>query len=378
MRTFTLLLALWLGSATTVPAQRIVIRAGQLLDPVAGRLIPNQTIVVERGRITAVGTSLPTAPGDSIVDLSAYTVLPGLIDAHVHLGIGGPPRTTAIADLRAGFTTVVDLGARTTRVLAFRDSINAGLIPGPRVLAAGIWIGKQGGVCEFNGIGISGGAEPFRQRVRDNVAAGADLIKVCISGWPAAAYAEPDSYELPDSVITAIVEEARRLGRRVIAHDISPGGVRAALRAGVHGLAHAAYLDSASAGQLRQRDVFLIPTLASLTAGDSSAGSRGLLEATVLAHRAGVRLVFGTDGGVLPHGQNAEEFAVLARAGIPLPDALRSATSGAAQALGLADSLGTLVPGKAADLIAVEGDPLRDASALGRVRFVMVRGRVVD
>ena len=378
MRTFTVLLAVWLGSATTVPAQRIVIRAGQLLDPVAGRLIPNQTIVVERGRITAVGTSLPTAPGDSIVDLSAYTVLPGLIDAHVHLGIGGPPRTTAIADLRAGFTTVVDLGARTTRVLAFRDSINAGLIPGPRVLAAGIWIGKQGGVCEFNGIGISGGAEPFRQRVRDNVAAGADVIKVCISGWPAAAYAEPDSYELPDSVITAIVEEARRLGRRVIAHDISPGGVRAALRAGVHGLAHAAYLDSASAGQLRQRDVFLIPTLASLTAGDTSAGSRGLLEATVLAHRAGVRLVFGTDGGVLPHGRNAEEFAVLARAGIPLPDAVRSATSGAAQALGLADSLGTLVPGKAADLIAVEGDPLRDASALGRVRFVMVRGRVVD
>ena len=378
MRTFTLLLALWLGSATTVPAQRIVIRAGQLLDPVAGRLIPNQTILVERGRITAVGTNLPTAPGDSVVDLSAYTVLPGLIDAHVHLGIGGPPRTTALADLRAGFTTVVDLGARTTRVLAFRDSINAGLIPGPRVLAAGIWIGKQGGVCEFNGIGISGGAEPFRQRVRDNVAAGADVIKVCISGWPAAAYAEPDGYELPDSVITAIVEEARRLDRRVIAHDISPGGVRAALRAGVHGLAHAAYLDSASADQLRQRDVFLIPTLASLTAGDSSAGSRGLLASTVLAHRAGVRLVFGTDGGVLPHGQNAEEFAVLARTGIPLADAVRSATSGAAQALGLADSLGTLIPGKAADLIAVEGDPLRDASALRRVRFVMVRGRVVD
>jgi imidazolonepropionase-like amidohydrolase len=378
MRTFTLLLVAWLGSATPLPAQRIVIRAGRLLDPVAGRLIPNQTIVVERGRITAVGTNLPTAPGDSVVDLSAYTVLPGLIDAHVHLGIGRPPRTTALADLRAGFTTVVDLGARTTRVLAFRDSINAGLIPGPRVLAAGIWIGKQGGVCEFSGIGISGGAEPFRQRVRDNVAAGADVIKACISGWPAAAYAEPGSYELPDSVITAIVEEARRLGRRVIAHDISPGGVQAALRAGVHGLAHAAYLDSASADQLRQREVFLIPTLASLTAGDSSPGSRALLAATVLAHRAGVRLVFGTDGGVLPHGQNAEEFAVLARAGIPLLDAVRAATSGAAQALGLADSLGTLAPGKVADLIAVEGDPLRDASALRRVRFVMVRGRVVD
>lgn len=372
-----LLLAVLIGYASAAVAQRIVIRAGRLLDPVTGQVARDQTVIVERGRITAVGRSMGSSPRDSVVDLSRYTVLPGLFDAHVHLMIGGSMRETALSDLQAGFTTIVDLGARTTRVLAFRDSINAGLVPGPRVLAAGIWIGRKNGVCEFGGIGIAGGAEGFRQRVRENIEAGADVIKACVSGWAAAAYAEPDAYEMPDSVLMSIVAEARRLGRAVIAHDISPGGVRAAVRAGVQGLAHAAYLDDATAGLLRDRGIFLIPTLASLIGTDTSEGSRALVAATALAHRTGVPLVFGTDAGVLPHGQGAEEFAVLARAGIPLPDAIRAATTGAARALGVADSLGAVAPGFVADIIAVDGDPLTDAAALGRVRFVMVRGRVV-
>jgi imidazolonepropionase-like amidohydrolase len=366
-----------IGYAPAAVAQRIVIRAGRLLDPVTGQVARDQTIIVERGRITAVGRALGPSPRDSVVDLSRYTVLPGLIDAHVHLVIGGSMRETALSDLQAGFTTIVDLGARTTRVLAFRDSINAGLVPGPRVMAAGIWIGRKNGVCEFGGIGIAGGAEGFRQRVRENVEAGADLIKACVSGWAADAYAEPDAYEMPDSVLVSIVTEARRLGRAVIAHDISPGGVRAAVRAGVRGLAHAAYLDSATAKLLRDGGIFLIPTLASLIGTDTSEGSRALIAATVLAHRTGVPLVFGTDAGVLPHGQGAQEFAVLARAGISLPDAIRAATTGAARALGVADSLGAVAPGFVADIIAVDGDPLTDAAALGRVRFVMLRGRVV-
>ena len=209
-----------------------------------------------------------------------------------------------------------------------------------------------------------------------NVKAGADVIKACVSGWPAEAYAQPDIYELPDSVLAAIVDEAGRLRRKVIAHDISLGGVRAALRTGVHGLAHAAFLDSETANQMRARGMFLIPTLASL-APDTSAASRSLITSTELAYRTGVQLVFGTDGGVLPHGENAAEFVALARAGVSAVDAIRSATIGASTALGLADSLGTIAPRMIADIVAVDGDPLTDLSALQRVRFVMSRGRVV-
>ena len=358
-------------------AQRTIILAGRLLDVRTGEVTQNATIVVERGRIVSTDKPVTGSTQDSVVDLSTYTVLPGLIDAHVHLAIGGTPRDNALADLRAGFTTVVDLGARGTRLLQLRDSINAGLIPGPRVLAAGMWIGRKDGVCEFGGIGIAGGAEAFRARVRENVAAGADVIKACVSGWPAAAWARPDEYEMPDSVLFAVVEESRRLQRKVIAHDISLGGVRAALRAGVDGLAHAAYVDAATARQMRANGMFVIPTLASLVGDDTSSASRELVEAVRRVHNAGARLVFGTDGGVLPHGQNAQEFLAMTRAGVQPIEAIRAATVNAASAFGLADSVGVLAPGMVADLIAVEGDPLTDLAALQRVRFVMSRGLVV-
>ena len=377
MRMTALIVVLALG-VSEAGAQRTIIRAGRLVDVRTGQITRDATIVVNNGRIISVGPPAALAPGDSVIDLSRYTVLPGLIDAHVHLGIGGTVRDNALADLRAGFTTVVDLGARTTRLLQIRDSINGGLIAGPRVLAAGIWIGRKDGVCEFNGIGIAGGAEGFRARVRENVAAGADVIKACVSGWPAAAFAKPDEYELPDSVIVAIVQEARRLNRKVIAHDISLAGVQAALRAGVHGLAHAAYVDAATAGRMRANGMFMIPTLASLVGDDTSPGSVALVEAVRQVHNAGVQLVFGTDGGVLPHGQNALEFVALARAGVSAIDMLRAATVNAASAFGIADSVGVIAANKVADIIAVEGDPLTDVTALQRVRFVMSRGRIVS
>lgn len=232
-------------------------------------------------------------------------------------------------------------------------------------------------MCEFGGIGITGGAEGFRQRVRENIGAGADLIKVCVTGWPADAYTNPDAYELPDSVLRAVVDEAHKGGRRVIAHDISIGEVRAGIAGGIDGLAHAAFLDSTTAAALRRDSILLIPTLASLTGGDTSAVSRGLVAAVGLAQRVGVRLVFGTDGGVLPHGQNAQEFVALRQAGVPALEQLRMATTNAAQALGLADSLGRIAPGLAADIVAVDGDPLSDVTAFQRVRFVMSRGRVI-
>jgi len=203
------------------------------------------------------------------------------------------------------------------------------------------------------------------------------VIKLCVSGWPNEAYSDPQKYELSDEILAAAVDEAHRRGRRVIAHDISLAGVKAALRVGVEGLAHTPYLDSATALQLRATNTFIIPTLASLTGADTSAPSRGLVRSLSLAHRLGVSLVFGTDGGVLPHGRNAEEFAALERAGVAPLEAIRAATTNAARAFGLSDSLGLVASGMAADIIAVSGDPLTDLTVLKTPRFVMSRGRVI-
>lgn len=357
----------------------VAVLVARVLDPATGQYSGPSAILIRGGRIVEVQPRARFTPAaaDSVIDLGDMTVLPGLIDAHVHLAIGGTVRANALADLRAGFTTVVDLGSRTNRLLALRDSINAGHIPGPRVLAAGMWVGTRNGVCEFNGLGIAGGPDAFRQRVRENAGAGADVIKVCVSGWPADAYARPDDYEISDDALAAVTAEAHARAKLVIAHDISLAGVRAALRHGVDGLAHAAYLDDSTAGQLRERGTFLIPTLASLTARDSSAASRALVAAVALAHRTGLRLVFGTDGGVLPHGENAREMAALTAAGIPPIDVLRMATVNAARALRLDDSVGTVARGMSADLIAVRGDPLVTLDVMRDVRWVMLRGAVV-
>ena len=171
--------------------------------------------------------------------------------------------------------------------------------------------------------------------------------------------------------------EARRAGKSVIAHDLSRAGVAAALRAGIDGLAHAAYLDAALATELQRRNVFLIPTLTSLTSGDSSAAARALVAAVATAHRRGVRIVFGTDAGVLPHGSNAAEFTTLVSAGLEPIDAIRAATINAAAALRLADSIGSIRTGMVADLVAFDRDALQDVAALQKPRFVMARGRIV-
>jgi len=376
MRLLALLLA---ATATLVSpsfAQVIAIRAGRVLDPTTGSALLNQVILVQRGRIGAIGPNVGIPPGATVYDLSHATIIPGLIDGHVHLVLGGPVRANALADLRAGFTTVVDLGSRTTRLLPIRDSINSGDIPGPRVFAAGVWVGRKNGVCEFGGIGIPGTPAAFRRRVRENIEAGADVIKLCVTGWPADAYKNPNAYEIPDSTLKAAVDEAHAGKRKVVAHDLSRGGVRAAVAAGIDGLAHAAYLDSATAMLVRTRSIFMIPTLASLAGTDTSAASQALMESVGLAQRLGVRLVFGTDAGAMAHGRNAQEFVALYQAGVPLAELLRMATINAARAYGL-DSLGQLGAGMVADLVALETDPRDDVMAYQKVRFVMSRGQVV-
>jgi imidazolonepropionase-like amidohydrolase len=360
-------------------APTVALHAGRVLHPVSGHHTQATTILVRDGRITAVMPTAQYRPGtaDTVVDLRGFTVLPGLIDGHVHLAIGNGVVASAVAELNAGFTTVVDMGARTHRLLQLRDSINRGQLAGPRVLAAGIWVGVKGGVCEFNGIGIAGGVDDFRARIRSNAQAGAEIAKLCVTGWPAEAYANPTKYELSDEIIRASIAEAHAAHQIAVAHDISLGGVRAAIAAGIDGLVHAAYIDSAAAAQMRDRHVFMIPTLASLTANDTSAPARALVSAVRLANQSGVTLLFGTDGGVLPHGRNAEEFRSLVAAGLSPLEAIRAATINAAVAFRLRDSVGTIAPGMVADIIAVRGDPLADVGALLGPVFVMSRGRIV-
>jgi len=379
---FLLSLALAGGAAAArqSAAPSVAVHAGRVLHPVSGHYTQATTILVRDGRIAALMPTSQYRPGtaDTVVDLRGFTVLPGLIDAHVHLAIGQSVVASAMADLNAGFTTVVDMGARTHRLLQLRDSINRGQLPGPRVLAAGIWVGVKGGVCEFNGIGIAGGLEEFRARIRSNAQAGAEVAKLCVTGWPGDAFANPTKYELSDEIIRGSVAEAHAAHQIAVAHDISLGGVRAAVDAGIDGLVHAAYIDSAVAAQLRDRRVFMIPTLASLTANDTSAAARALVSAVRLANRTGVTLVFGTDGGVLPHGRNAEEFRSLVdAAGLSPLEAIRAATVNAAAAFRLQDSVGTITPGMVADIIAVRGDALADVGALLRPVLVMSRGKVV-
>jgi imidazolonepropionase-like amidohydrolase len=357
----------------------VTLRAARWLDPASGKLGGPVAIQVTKGRIGKIVPveQLDRAEAQAAIDLGAATLLPGLIDAHVHLEIGASPAENAAAILRAGFTTVVDLGATSDAALRLRDRIEAGSVPGPRVLGAGRWVGTKDGVCEFGGIGLAGGPPAFRARVRENIDAGADVTKVCVSAWLADAFTKPDVYEIDDAALAAAVEESHQRGRLVVAHAISLGGVKASLRARIDGLAHAAFVDAATAAELSKVGVFMIPTLASLVGERTGPAALALRKSVAAAHAAGVRIVFGTDGGVLPHGDNAKEFPALTAAGLSPVDAIRAATVEAARAFRLEKETGAIAAGLSADIIAVDGDPLADVQALSRVVFVMHKGRVV-
>jgi imidazolonepropionase-like amidohydrolase len=365
--------------ASALSAQsRTAIFAGRLLDVPAGTYRDNVVIVVDGDRIASIGPRADfQARGERMVDLSTATVLPGLIDAHVHLAIRGDRNANALTTLRAGFTTVVDLGDVEPGVLRLRDSINAGTVVGPRILGAGLWVGTGGGICEFGGIGVKGDSTAFAARVRENVAHGADVIKVCVSMWLPAAFARPDAYEIADANLRAVVGAAHAAKRKVVAHDLSAGGVRAALAAGVDGLAHGAIIDSSLALQLKARGMFMTPTLTTLANEGARPAEAALIESVARAARLGVPIVFGTDAGVLEHGANAREFVSLVKAGLSPLAAIRAATTSAAAAFGISDQAGVVAVGRRADIIAVTGDPLADVSALQRVRFVMRGGRVI-
>lgn len=406
--------------AGTAAAETVAIRAGRLIADASMPPLGPSTIIVADGRIVAIeqGAVAAVPAGARIVDLSRYTVMPGLIDTHVHLAIG-PSGTgwssvnrtreygaavalhNANTLVRAGFTTVRDLGPDQYFAQAVRDAVTAGLHPGPRVQAAaktGI-IGGHGELGNMNPQVMDAlardttctGANECAALVRRAARNGADAIKIMATGGSLSA-SRGLGQQMTDAELRSIVETAHSLNMRVAAHASGEVGVEAAARAGVDSIEHGTFGRDGAAQLMRRNGVVYVPTLTAMISIRENLG-RGVYTPEVeaknrevvnvigrmfgAARRAGVRMVFGTDSGVFAHGRNAEEAIHMAELGMTPREVLVSATSGAAELLGLAAETGALTTGRSADIIAVEGDPLEDLTALQRVRFVMARGRVV-
>ncbi|WP_133273709.1 amidohydrolase family protein [Hymenobacter radiodurans] len=423
MRLFTALLGGFLLSLSSAYAQKTYVQCGRLLDVRTGRIQPEMTIVVEKGRVAAVQNGYATGSGtNKVIDLKNKTVMPGLLDMHVHLEhqtsktnqldefIKNPADVAfesleyARKTLMAGFTTVRDLGGSGVNV-ALRNSINRGQVAGPRIFTAAKSLSGTGGHADpTNGYrqdlmgnpgpsdGVVNSPDEGRQAVRQQYKNGADLIKITATGGVLSVAKDGSSAQMTEAEIRAIVETARDLGLKVACHAHGAEGMKRAIRAGVTSIEHGTLMDDETMKLMKKNGTWYVPTI---TAGKSVADSAKItgyypalvtpkaqsigpkLQATFgRAYKAGVKIAFGTDAGVFRHGANGLEFAYMVEAGMPPIEALRAATVYAADLLGQSDQLGTLETGKLADIVAVDGDPLQDITAMQRVRFVMKQGMV--
>ena len=413
------LAALALGGAAH--AQDAVIQAGYLLAKPGEGYLRKQTITVKDGRIVSVEAGYKPGPkGVEVINLRDAYVLPGLIDSHVHItSENGPDQrikefeeTTvdqafdgagfAYKTLMAGFTTVQDVGGSNDAVFGLRDAIAKGMVPGPRMRAAGQAISVTGGhgdvngyspevMALFTGTNICNGADDCRRAVRQQVKEGADVIKITATGGVLSNTKAGLEQQFTDDELKAIVEAAHAMGRQVTAHAHGKGGVDAALRAGVDSIEHGTYTDDETIALFKEHNAILVPTVlagATVTGwvnepwlpapSRAKAAIIGPLMQDMLrrAHEGGVTVAFGTDTGVSRHGQNAEEFALMVGAGFTPEEAIRSATVVASKHVEMDADIGTIEAGKYADIIAVNGDPLKDVTELEDVDFVMKGGVV--
>ncbi len=401
-------------------------KTGTLIDGKGGAPVPNAVIVIRGDRIESIGTAVPD--GARVIDLSGKTVLPGFIDAHVHLAgrpIGEGDWTNSVtresiaddaifgvraakATLEAGFTTVRNVGARGFADVALRNAINAGRVPGPRMLVAGHAIGATGGHCDdTDGFipqvlggqpgpldGVANGDDQMREAVRLQVKYGADVIKICATGGVLSQGDAVGAQQLTEEEMRTAVETAHLSGRRVAAHAHGTDGIMAASRAGVTSIEHGSFMTDDAARLMVRNGTWQVPTL---MAGYSLAGSDSALarlpafvqpkaraawaamqRSIRISVAAGVKIALGTDAGVYPHGLNAKEFELLVTVGgMTAMQAIQAGTMSAADLLGVDSDVGSVEAGKLADLVAVDGDPLANIALLQHPSFVMKGGAVV-
>src|ERR1700751_2588095 len=414
-----LAVALLCLSGAEAQTRRVAVHAGHVLDVKSGKMLADQTILIEDGKIASISAAAEAkVPCDAVrIELPNATVLPGLIDAHTHLTMDpkfgyerlaiSVPREALIgaknarATLLAGFTTVRNVGASQFSDVALRDAINAGDVPGPRMLVSGPALSITGGHCDNNMLpfeyhatedGVADGIAAVQHKVRENIKYGSDLIKVCATGGVLSLGDNPQHSQYTLEEMKAIVSDAHRLGRKVAAHAHGAEGIRWAAEAGVDSIEHASYIDDEAIAEMKKNGTYLVPTL---YLGDWMIDNAGLtrLPPPLLAKAqevipaarkniarafsSGVKVAFGTDAAVYPHGMNAHEFAVMVKLGLTPLQAIQAATVNAADLLGWSGTGRTLEAGAWGDIVAVDGDSLKDVTVLERVKFVMKGGDVV-
>lgn len=404
----------------------IALKAARLIDGTGAQAINNAVVVVTDNQITAVGSasSISIPSNAQIIDLGDVTLLPGFIDAHTHLigrVLGDPEGDMSLVrdfesfgailgvlhardTLMAGFTSVRNVGASGRfDDMALRKAINEGWIPGPRMETAGHALGIRGGHCDENGFrpglfdpgiedGVADGPEQIRAAVRYQIKYGADVIKTCATGGVLSEGDAVGATQYSFDELKAMVEEANKLERKVAAHAHGTEGIKLATRAGVASIEHGSFLDEEGARLMKEHGTFLVPTLSAaegveraaktgvlkgLRAEKALAAAASIRRAIKLAVANKVKIALGTDAGVVPHGANAHEFVLLVEwGGMSNMDAIVAGTLNGAKLLGWDQHLGTLAPGKWADIVAVSGDPLKDIHDMQRVMFVMKNGLV--
>lgn len=397
-----------------------VVKAARLFDGKSDRLIEPGVVAVADGRIQSVGAAVSSSA--AVIDLGDATLLPGLIDAHTHLTMDFDPdydaarlremsRTVAEQAIRAsvnarktlmaGFTTVRDVGSSNFLDVGLRNSINAGLVAGPRMLVAVHAIGSTGGHCD-DGAGLRFGLlnhesgpedgvinspDQARFAVRFNIKYGADVIKTCATGGVLSPTDDVDTPQLTQAELDALVTAAHELRRKTAAHAHGAEGAKRAIRAGIDSIEHGTFLDDEALRMMRERGTYLVPTLATRTGLRESKfpplvqqkADAALRAQDAMVRRAlqsGVKIALGTDAAVYPHGNNTLEFMLMANDGMSPAQSLRAGTSVAAELLGMQNKVGTLEPGKLADIVAVPGNPLEDIRLTQSVFFVMKQGVV--